>query len=398
MGLSQMGLSGFAYRLMTVLALAVLLSGRARAEDTQRARELFQEGTTFFDVGQFDKAIDAWQRGYKEKSDPGFLYNIAQAYRLSGDPAKAIFFYRGFLRNSPRAPNRAEIEQKIAALQKQIAEQEHARPAAVVPPPKTEGHPLAGTDPVTPPPAPPPPAVTPAGPSPSPSPSPSSSPSPSPAQLESPPPTVVAPMIADRRIEPAGGLASAPPPPESPPESRRGNDLGLGLGVDGWGKSLSSSAEPSFAFALAGGHTFWGAGDRALAFRLGGVFSYTFLRESSGSGSWRETFWSFMVEPALRYRLGARFVLSAAVGIGGIALSGLRAKSALLVSDGKTTYDIRGTQGLFVVRPALSGELGLTAGLTLTAVLAFPYSPKPATYYYAPIARTEFLLGLAYRF
>src|SRR3954468_19174813 len=102
------------------LVFVLTLSAGARAEDPQRAKELFQEGTTYFDLGQFDKAIETWQLGYRAKPDPSFLYNIAQAYRLAGDAPKAIFFYKGFLRNSPKAHNRAEIEQRIAALQKQI--------------------------------------------------------------------------------------------------------------------------------------------------------------------------------------------------------------------------------------------------------------------------------------
>ena len=97
-------------RLLVALVFGVVLglgAAPARADDTQRAKELFQQGTTLFNLGEFDKAIDAWQQGYKEKPDPGFLYNIGQAYRLKGDAPKAIFFYRGYLRNSPKAANRA---------------------------------------------------------------------------------------------------------------------------------------------------------------------------------------------------------------------------------------------------------------------------------------------------
>ena len=89
-------------------------------EDAEKARQLFQQGSKYYDLGQFDKAIEAWQHGYDQKPDPGFLYNIAQAYRQKQDAAKAIFFYKGYLRNSPKAHNRAEVEQKIAALQKQL--------------------------------------------------------------------------------------------------------------------------------------------------------------------------------------------------------------------------------------------------------------------------------------
>ena len=45
---------------------------------------------------------------------------------MPGDAQKAIFFYKGYLRNSPKAHNRVEVEQKIAALQKQLSVQEPA--------------------------------------------------------------------------------------------------------------------------------------------------------------------------------------------------------------------------------------------------------------------------------
>ncbi|HXI59766.1 MAG TPA: tetratricopeptide repeat protein [Polyangia bacterium] len=358
------------------LGLTVLGSGRAHAEDAQHARELFQEGNTYFDVGQFDKAIDAWQRGYKEKSDPGFLYNIAQAYRLSGDPAKAIFFYRGFLRNSPKAPNRVEIEAKISALQKQLTEQEHAKAPAVGP--TTSPPPAFVPAPIAPP---PPPAMT----------------APPPAQPPVPPP---APPPASA---PSPGtteeLTTAPPaPPPEPPGSPLRTQLGVGLGVNGWGKSLNGNAEASFDLVLSGGYTFWGGPERKLAFGLSALAGYTFLRESSSTQSWRETFWSFLIEPAVRYRITERIGVSAALGVGGIALGGLRPTSALLSQNAGMTFTVKGTQGLFVVRPALGGEVGITRGLVATLSLAFPYSPKPQKEYFAPISRTEFLVGLAYRF
>src|SRR5579862_4400184 len=102
------------------IVLLALAASPARADDAQKARELFTQGNTYFDLGQFDKAIDAWQSGYQLKNDPGFLYNIAQAYRMTGDAQKAIFFYKRYLSNSPKAHNRAEVEQKIEALQKQL--------------------------------------------------------------------------------------------------------------------------------------------------------------------------------------------------------------------------------------------------------------------------------------
>ena len=107
---------------LVVAALVAFAATPAQAQDAEKARQLFQQGSKYYDLGQFDKAIEAWQQGYDQKPDPGFLYNIAQAYRQKQDAAKAIFFYKGYLRNSPKAHNRAEVEQKIAALQKQAGD------------------------------------------------------------------------------------------------------------------------------------------------------------------------------------------------------------------------------------------------------------------------------------
>src|SRR6476646_10831322 len=126
---------------LVVAALVALAAGpaRAQAEDAEKARQLFQQGSKYYDVGQFDKAIEAWQQGYDQKPDPGFLYNIAQAYRQKQDAAKAIFFYKSYLRNSPKAHNRADVEQKIAALQKQAGDT--GGTTTTPPPPNTTGPP-----------------------------------------------------------------------------------------------------------------------------------------------------------------------------------------------------------------------------------------------------------------
>src|SRR4029078_10754325 len=152
---------------VVVAALVALAAAPAQAQDAEKARQLFQQGSKYYDLGQFDKAIEAWQQGYDQKPDPGFLYNIAQAYRQKQDAQRAIFFYKGYLRNSPKAHNRVEVEQKIAALQKHLAERGAApaapppapRPTTPVPPPPVAARPPA---------APPPVATTPssAGPSP----------------------------------------------------------------------------------------------------------------------------------------------------------------------------------------------------------------------------------------
>jgi tetratricopeptide (TPR) repeat protein len=128
--------------LALVPALAVLLAiftcGQARAQNfspEELARRHHERGTTFYNLGQFEEAISEFRKGYEQKGDPVFLLNIGEAYRQLGAHEKALFFYRRYLSAMPSAPNRAEIDEKIAALQQLVDAQERARSPAPPQPP-----------------------------------------------------------------------------------------------------------------------------------------------------------------------------------------------------------------------------------------------------------------------
>jgi tetratricopeptide (TPR) repeat protein len=139
--------------LARVPALAVLLAlitgGQARAQNPspeELARRHHERGTTFYNLGQFEDAISEFRKGYEQKGDPVFLLNIGEAYRQLGAHEKALFFYRRYLSAMPSAPNRAEIDGKVAALQQLVDAQERARspaPPQPLPPRPGEGPPLA---------------------------------------------------------------------------------------------------------------------------------------------------------------------------------------------------------------------------------------------------------------
>ncbi len=354
---------------VTIVLLA-LGAGPARADDADKARELFTQGNTFFDLGQFDKAIDAWQQGYQLKNDPGFLYNIAQAYRTMGDAQKAIFFYKRYLSNAPKAHNRSEVEQKISALQQQLSAQEQAKG---LPPPGPFGpdNPGAtGNAGATTPPAnataPPanataPPAITDTG-----------------AASTTPPPL--------DGSAPAGSVAETATTAAEPPPHRI--DLRVAAGFDAWSSGLQENAQPSFAFTLAGGYTF-GAPSAQFRFRLGALFGYTFLKESSG----KDTFTSFLIDPTLVFRALPKLTLMADLGLGVMSVGGITKDSALL-----TTKDvsINGSQALGLVRVGVAAEYDLTQNVSVFLWPAYATSPKKQ-YFYQDIGRFEVLAGVAYR-
>jgi hypothetical protein len=341
---------------------------RAAGDDAQKARDLFTQGNTFFDLGQFDKAIEAWQQGYQLHPDPGFLYNIAQAYRTMGDAQKAIFFYKRYLSNAPKAHNRGEVEQKIDALQKQLSLQEQAKglpppgpfgpdnpgansPGTTAPPPVGEATPATTT----------PPAVTVTGTSTTPPP------------LES--------------TTPAGAVVeNGAAPPAGPPPHRI--DVRAALGFDTWSSGLQENAKPSFAFTLAGGYTF-GAPSAEVRFRLGALFGYTFLNESSG----KDTFISLLVDPTIVIHAMPKLNLMGDLGIGVMSISGITQNSALLET---TMVQVNGSQALGLIRIGVAGEYDLSENVSVFLWPAYANSPKKQ-FFYKDIQRFEVLAGVAIR-
>lgn len=110
-----------------VLCAAVLLPALAMAEP-KTADEWYTEGETQYNLGNFDKAADAFKQGYAlesvENKKAAYLYNVAQAYRQARKCKDASFFYKRYLSlkdqdtAKPLNPDkRKEIEGWIAELE-----------------------------------------------------------------------------------------------------------------------------------------------------------------------------------------------------------------------------------------------------------------------------------------
>src|SRR5262245_58938591 len=99
------------------------LSARAQTEpapedgtpvkSSENARELYEQGVIFYNVGEYAKAIEAFRSAYLASPKPSLLFNIAQAYRKQGDCNKAAEFYQTYLREKPDAADRQDIEAKL---------------------------------------------------------------------------------------------------------------------------------------------------------------------------------------------------------------------------------------------------------------------------------------------
>lgn len=116
-------------------------SGSAFA-DKSKAKAHYKRGMAAFVLNQFDDAIVFFEAGFREEPEPAFLFNIAQAHSKAGRPARAVEFYRKYLEMSgERAPDRAQVELRIAELERQLAAPvEPARPVDTPKPAVVEPH------------------------------------------------------------------------------------------------------------------------------------------------------------------------------------------------------------------------------------------------------------------
>ena len=119
--------------LVLVVALGTVAQAQAPAtkpaDDVEAARLHFRKGKTYFDLQRYRDAAHEYEAAYEAKNDPALLYNIAQSYRLAGEHLSALGAYKAFLRNMPGAPNRAEVDRRIADLQALVDEERRNREA-----------------------------------------------------------------------------------------------------------------------------------------------------------------------------------------------------------------------------------------------------------------------------
>ena len=158
--------------------------------------------------GDCAAAIEEYTKAYELLGDPVVLFNRGECYRRTGDSENAVDDYREFLEKVPNAPNRADIEAKIVALEAPEPAARTSAADAKAPPPLK-------------------PAATPA---------------PRAAEPRRPPPPAAARAQPEVKPEPAIAIQRAPPRRPRTPDPAGGSRPGSGSRWRSW-----SSARPSAA-------------------------------------------------------------------------------------------------------------------------------------------------------
>jgi tetratricopeptide (TPR) repeat protein len=108
---------------------------QSESEKKQEAKEHYEKATRFYDLAKYGDAIREYEEAYLLVADPNLLYNMGQAYRLWDKPEEAIRCYKNYLRNRADASNRADVERKIAELERTVEDHRKSGTASLAPPP-----------------------------------------------------------------------------------------------------------------------------------------------------------------------------------------------------------------------------------------------------------------------
>jgi tetratricopeptide (TPR) repeat protein len=343
--------------------------------DPKTAEDWYKEGANQYNLGNFDKAVDAFKQGFEletnENKKPAYLYNVAQAYRQEGKCKEAVFFYKRFLalKQDVKASTRDKVEKLIAEADDCEKKQE----ALAQQPPQDTLHPDDKSGP------------------------------------------------GDTGTGADSGSGSAAPTTPAPKQIADKNDGDDDEGADqGVEKSTTTSAAPKvisarlFAgaakisagslefpvqptFTLIAGYPL--AIGNALEIDLGAAIAFTPVpfTNTITNANRSASFFSVLANAGATYTVASKIGVRADVGVGALVFSGIDEMGNPFTEGGAPTS---GALAMFAVRAGVSAEYAVTPNLAVTvAPITFSYSPpkQGLRMDIKSIDRLDFMVGVGYR-
>lgn len=112
-------------RIAASVAILFATASLARAQTPspkEQAAAAAKQAETRFQSADYGGAVESFKVAYALDPDPGYLFDIAQAYRLAGDCTNAADYYRRLLAVVPNPPNLDKVNTWLAE-QRACAEQ-----------------------------------------------------------------------------------------------------------------------------------------------------------------------------------------------------------------------------------------------------------------------------------
>lgn len=112
-------------------AMPVMMTSAPAAASDPRddAKAISKRAATEFKLAHFQAALDLYTQAYERFPAPALLFNLGQCNKNLGHYERALFFFQGYLRDKPDAPNRHAVETLMAESTKQLADERAAETA-----------------------------------------------------------------------------------------------------------------------------------------------------------------------------------------------------------------------------------------------------------------------------
>src|SRR5919109_770329 len=117
---------------MMHLVLAALLLA-APADDSAKAKQLYEQGQTEFELGHYKDAIVKWEEAYRLKPVPQALYNMGQAYYKLGQLEEAAHAYKTMIQKLKSGKNVDLAKQRLEQVEAGLSKGGPAGPARAQP-------------------------------------------------------------------------------------------------------------------------------------------------------------------------------------------------------------------------------------------------------------------------
>ncbi len=92
----------------------------------ERARQHFESGTAYYESGEWQSALDEFQRSYELSQRPELFYNMHLCYFNLGRLDEAVHALERFLEEVSDMPNRGNMERRLENLRRQLEQQQRA--------------------------------------------------------------------------------------------------------------------------------------------------------------------------------------------------------------------------------------------------------------------------------
>ncbi|MBA2543628.1 MAG: tetratricopeptide repeat protein [Deltaproteobacteria bacterium] len=342
-------------RMTTILSALLLVPTLAFAQPTT-PDDWYKEGENQYNLGNFEKAIDAFKKGFElepsESKKAAYLFNIAQSYRQAKNCKDAQFFYKRYLAfkdadtKKPLAPDkRKEIEDRISELEECARQQD----ALTKKPPDVNPDNGGGGDPK---------------------------------------------RVGDVTPPPVDIVKG----PEEPVETL-GTPKVLSMRLVGGGAKLSTGALDvpiQATVGLIGGYPL--SINEKLLLELGGAFTFTPVPFEDAMGENKSA--SLI---ALMANLGATYTVAPKIGLRGDLGVGLLMFGGVSESPFTDFAETTGTLSMPHVRIAVSADYAITNNVLATLTpFAFSFSPgkdglRAEGEDISSITSIEFMVGIGYR-